>query len=106
MDVTITLGYGAWILLVVAAVAFGLIAQYIGETRTGFEWLVDAVAFFVGAVVASEFIIDFRTIEPVWDQLALVPALGGGLVVGIIVEVVTRLTTGGSYTAHHRPTPA
>ena len=106
MEFSITLGIGAWVLIVAAAVVFGLIAQYVGETRTGFEWLVDAIAFFVGAVVASEFIVDFRTIQPVWDELALGPALAGGLVVGVVVEVVTRLTTGGSYTAHHRPTPA
>jgi hypothetical protein len=47
--------------------------------------------------VASEFIVAWRTFEPVWDGLALVPALLGGLVVGIIVEVATRRLTGGTY---------
>jgi uncharacterized membrane protein YeaQ/YmgE (transglycosylase-associated protein family) len=106
MDLTITLGYGALILIAVAAVAFGVVAQYIGEAGTGFEWLVDAIAFGIGAVVASEFIVDLRAIEPVWDGLALAPAVVGGVILGVLVEVITRLITGGSYTAHHRPTPA
>jgi hypothetical protein len=50
-------------------------------------------------VIASEFIISLRTFEPVWDGLALVPALIGGLVVGLVVEVATRYMTGGRYIA-------
>jgi uncharacterized membrane protein YeaQ/YmgE (transglycosylase-associated protein family) len=101
MDLTISLGIGAWALLIAAAVVFGLIAQFVGETRTGYEWVVDAFAFGIGALIASEFVTSWRTIEPVWDQMALVPALLGGLVVGVIAEVVTRMATGGSYTTHH-----
>jgi uncharacterized membrane protein YeaQ/YmgE (transglycosylase-associated protein family) len=106
MDFTITLGYGAWALMVAAALIFGIVAQYIGETHTGYEWLVDAVAFFAGALIASEFVTAWRTIEPVWDQMALVPALLGGLVLGIVVELVTRFATGGRYTMHHGPMSA
>ena len=83
-----------------AAVLFGLAAQLIGEARSGYEWLVDAIAFGIGALVASEFIVEARTFEPVWEGLALVPALVGGLVVGGVVEVATRMLTGGSYTGH------
>ncbi len=106
MDLTITLGYGAWALLIAAALVFGIVAQYIGETRTGYEWLVDAIAFAIGALVASEFVTAWRAIEPVWDQMALVPALLGGLVLGVVVEVVTRFATGGRYTLHHGPMSA
>jgi len=35
---------------------------------------------------------------PVVDGLALVPALVGGLVVGLAVEIATRYFTGGHYT--------
>jgi hypothetical protein len=35
---------------------------------------------------------------PVVDGLALVPALAGGLVVGLVVEFATRYVTGGHYT--------
>jgi uncharacterized membrane protein YeaQ/YmgE (transglycosylase-associated protein family) len=104
MEFAITLGLGGAILLVVGALVFGVLAQFVGETRTGFEWLVDGVAFGIGALFASEFITSWRTIEPTWDGLALVPALLGGLVVGLIVEVATRYLTGGTYT--HRPMSA
>jgi hypothetical protein len=87
--------------VIAAAIVFGVAAQLIGETRTGFEWLIDAIAFGSGAVVASELIVALQTFEPVWEGLAIVPALVGGLVLGILVEVVTRLVTGGTYV--HRP---
>ena len=98
MEFTIALGVGGAALLIVGAVLFGVIAQFIGETRTGFEWLVDAIAFGIGALVASEFIVALQTAGPVWDGLALMPALIGGLVVGLVVEVATRYLTGGHYT--------
>jgi len=97
MEFAIALGFGGWILLIVGAVVFGGVAQFIGETRTGFEWLVDAIAAVIGAVIASELIVAWRTFEPVWDGLALVPALIGGLVLGVLVEVTTRYMTGGNY---------
>ncbi len=98
MEFAIALGLGGWVLLIVGALVFGAIAQIVGQTRTGFEWLVDAIAAGLGALVASEFIVSWRTIEPTWDGLALVPAVLGGLVVGLIVEVATRFMTGGTYT--------
>jgi uncharacterized membrane protein YeaQ/YmgE (transglycosylase-associated protein family) len=101
MDLAISLSFGGWALLIAAAVVFGLVAQFIGETRTGWEGLIDAVAFGIGALVASEFVVEWRAIQPVWEELALVPALLGGLVVGLIVEVITRLGTGGRYTRQH-----
>jgi hypothetical protein len=61
------------------------------------EWLVDAIAAGVGAIVASEFIVAWQAYGPMFDGLAIVPALAGGLVVGTIVEVATRLATGGTY---------
>jgi uncharacterized membrane protein YeaQ/YmgE (transglycosylase-associated protein family) len=97
MEFAIALGFGGWVLLLVGAIVFGGVAQVIGETRTGFEWLVDAIAAGIGALVASEFIVAWRTFEPTWDGLALVPALLGGIVVGLVVEVATRYMTGGTY---------
>jgi uncharacterized membrane protein YeaQ/YmgE (transglycosylase-associated protein family) len=97
MEFDISLGIGAWVVIALAALGFGVLAQFVGEARTGFEWLVDAVAFGIGALFASEFILGWRTFEPVWDGLALVPALIGGLVVGLVVEIATRLITGGTY---------
>ena len=97
MEFGIELGVGGGILIGLAALAFGVVAQFIGETRTGYEWLVDGIAFAIGAVFASEFITAWRAFEPVWDGVALAPALIGGLVVGVVVEVATRMITGGTY---------
>ncbi len=101
MELAITLGLGGWILLIVGAVVFGVAAQFIGEANTGYEWLVDGIAAAFGAIIASEFIVGLQAFGPVWDGLALVPALVGGVVLGGIVGLVTRYATGGTYT--HRP---
>lgn len=97
MEFAISLGIGGWILLVGGALVLGVIAQFIGAPRTGYEWLITAVAAGVGALFASEFITAWRTFEPVFDGLALVPALVGGLVVGVIADMLTRYSTGGTY---------
>jgi uncharacterized membrane protein YeaQ/YmgE (transglycosylase-associated protein family) len=97
MEFAIDLGLGGWMLLIVGALLFGVIAQFVGETRTGYEWLGDAIAAGIGALVASEFIVALQSIGPVWDGLALVPALAGAVVVGMIVEIATRYMTGGTY---------
>src|SRR6186713_2251723 len=98
MDLVITLGLGGWAILIVGSLIFGGVAQFIGETRTGYEWLVDAIAAGIGALVASEFIVAWQAFGPVIDGLALAPALVGGLALGLIVEVATRMVTGGRYT--------
>jgi uncharacterized membrane protein YeaQ/YmgE (transglycosylase-associated protein family) len=98
MELAIALGIGGWLILLAGALLFGVIAQFVGETRTGYEWLVDGIAAALGAVIASELIISLRTFAPVWDGLALVPALVGGLALGLVVEVATRFMTGGRYT--------
>jgi uncharacterized membrane protein YeaQ/YmgE (transglycosylase-associated protein family) len=97
MEFAISLGLGGWILLIVGALLFGVVAQFVGDTRTGVEWLVDGVAAAIGALAASEFIVSWRAFEPTWDGLALVPALIGGVVIGLVVEVTTRYMTGGTY---------
>ena len=97
MEWTIALGLGGWIVLVAGALIFGVAMQLIGDTRIGFEWVTDAIAAGVGALFASEFITAFQETGPVFDGLALVPALVGGLVVGLIVAVATRFLTGGGY---------
>jgi uncharacterized membrane protein YeaQ/YmgE (transglycosylase-associated protein family) len=97
MEIAFALGLGGWAVLLIGALLFGVLAQFVGETRTGYEWLVDSIGAGVGAVVASEFIIGWRSVEPVFDGLAIVPAVVGGLVLGLIVEVATRYLTGGRY---------
>ena len=98
MELAITLGIAGWLGLFAGALLFGVIAQFVGETRTGYEWLVDGIAAALGAVIASELIISLRTFEPVWDGLAIVPAVIGGLALGLVVELATRYMSGGRYT--------
>jgi uncharacterized membrane protein YeaQ/YmgE (transglycosylase-associated protein family) len=100
MELAISLGLGGWLVLIAGALVFGVIAQFIGETKTGYEWVIDAIAAFAGGLIASEFVISFRAYEPVFDDLALVPAILGGLALGVIVEMATRFMTGGRYTTH------
>lgn len=104
MEFAIALGLGGWVALIAGAIVFGLLAQFIGEARTGYEWLGDAIAAGIGALVASEFIVGWQAFAPVFDGLAIVPALIGGLVVGVVVEVATRYLTGGTYSG--RPVSA
>lgn len=98
MELAISLGIGGWFVLIAGALLFGVLAQFVGETKTGYEWVVDGIAAALGAVIASELIISLRTFEPVWDGLAIVPAVIGGLALGIVVEIATRWLTGGRYT--------
>ena len=97
MEFTFDVGLWSWLILIVGAVVLGIIAQLIGEARFGYEWIVTGIGAFVGAFAASELIIGWRTYEPVFDNLALIPALIGGIVVGIVVAVATRFLTGGKY---------
>ncbi|HEV8282065.1 MAG TPA: hypothetical protein VGQ02_09420 [Candidatus Limnocylindrales bacterium] len=97
MEFNIALGLGAWVLLALGAILFGVAAQSIGEARSGYEWVLGSVGAAFGAIAASEFIVAWRTFEPVWDGLALIPAVVGALVVGVVVDVATRYLTGGTY---------
>jgi uncharacterized membrane protein YeaQ/YmgE (transglycosylase-associated protein family) len=99
-EFSISLGLVGWALIIVGAITLGLVAQFIGEPRFSFEWVVTAIAAGIGALVASEFIVDLRGFEPVYDGLALIPALVGGLIAGIVAAVTTRYVTGGSYLPH------
>ena len=97
MEFAIALEVGGWGVLIVGAVIFGVALQLIGDAEFGYEWVVTAVAAFIGGLAASEFVVDWRAFEPTFGGLAIVPALIGGLVVGLVVEAATRLLTGGSY---------
>jgi hypothetical protein len=98
MELSIALGLVGWLVLIAGAVVFGIAAQFVGEARSPYEWVVDSLAAGFGALAASEFIVGWQATGPVFEGLALVPALVGGLVVGIGVAVVTRFVTGGHYT--------
>jgi hypothetical protein len=98
MELALDLGLGGYVLVLVGGLIFGGAVLLVGEPRTGYEGLVSGIAFGIGAIVASEFVIAFQESGPMFDGLALVPALAGGLVLGVFVEIVTRFVTGGTYT--------
>ena len=102
MELSFDMGAVAITVLGVGAVALGLALQAVGDTRFGWEWAITAVAAFIGGVACSEWIVGFQTFEPVWDGMAVVPAVGGLLVVGVVVDAIIRFTTHGSY-GHHAP---
>lgn len=104
MQFTTDITLADWALLIGSSIVFGLIVQFLGRTETGWQWLGGAIAFFVGALFASEAVMAWTTIEPIWEGVALIPALVGGLVVGILVDLGTRYVTGGS--PFHRPMAA
>lgn len=98
-EFTFQLGLAGLAVLVVGALIFGIVAQLIGERTLGYEWVVTAMGAGIGAFIASEFIVTWQAFAPVFDGLALIPALIGGFVLGIVVAVATRLLTGGHYFA-------
>lgn len=77
------------IILVIGAAVLGLIGQFaIPGARFGYEWIATGVGALVGGYVASE------VINPTgWSDaggLLIVPALVGGVVLGVIVWLVAR----------------
>jgi hypothetical protein len=94
-----TVDMGAWgaLLLLAGAAVIGLAAQLIGDVRFGYHWAVVGIFALLGGLAASEFIVDWRTFAPVWDGLAILPALLGALVVGIVADAIARYGAGGSY---------
>jgi hypothetical protein len=93
MEFTFALGYLGAAVLVVGSIAIGVLYYLIGSPGFGYEWVATAIGAFVGALVVSEFIIGLESFEPVYDGLALIPALAGGLIVGGVVAAVTRFLT-------------
>lgn len=89
----------AWgaLLLVAGAIVIGLIGQALGDVRLAWHWAIVAIFALVGGLAASEFIVDWRAFAPVWEGLALLPALVGGIVVGAVGDVIVRYWSGGSY---------
>jgi uncharacterized membrane protein YeaQ/YmgE (transglycosylase-associated protein family) len=90
-------------LLIGGALVLGIIVQLIGDTRTGFEWLVAGIAALVGGWLGSESFGTASTWGPAVEDFYLLPALIGAVVVGGVVDIVVRTLTGGTYVHHPRP---
>ena len=102
MELTFELGYLGLVVLALGSIAIGVAFYVFGDPHFNYEWLVTAIAAFVGGFVASEFVTAFQGYEPVWDGLALVPALIGGVIVGGVAAGVTRYLTRSQMSAQAR----
>ncbi len=93
----------AALLLVVAALLIGVIAQFIGDVNVSWEWAVIGIAALVGGYLGSEAFGSVSTWGPEIDGFFVLPALIGAVIVGGVVDVVVRMTTAGSYVHQARP---
>jgi hypothetical protein len=90
------IGSTGQIILILFSIGFGAVAQLIvGKERgTPYLWLIGALAWFVGGVVASEVLVGTMTVEeiqPIIEGLAFDEALLGGLVTGVVAVAATWL---------------
>jgi hypothetical protein len=93
----------AAVILVLGAVAIGIVSAVIGDVRTGWEGPIVAVAALVGGYVGSEALGSLSTWGWEFEGLFVWPALIGGVVVGFVADLLTRSLTGGAYVHHPRP---
>jgi len=87
----------AALMLVLGALILGAIAQIIGRVVVGYEWIFTALAALVGGWIGSEALGTLSTWGPEFEGLYVLPAFIGGIVLGGLVDVVVRRSTGGSY---------
>lgn len=96
-DVTYNLEGLGLNILIGFAFGFGAIAQLIiGNRSSSWLWLIGAIGWFVGGLVASEIIVGTMTIDeiqPIVGGLAFDEALLGGLIGGVAALAVTWLVT-------------
>jgi hypothetical protein len=102
MEFTFTLGSVGLAVLIIGSIAVGVVYHFIGTPNTSYEWLVSSIGAFIGGFIASEWVIGFREFAPVYDGVAIVPALLGGLVVGAVVAASTRMLFSPEMTAEAR----
>jgi hypothetical protein len=93
----------AAILLVLGAILVGVIAHIVGDVRTGWEGPVAAVAAVIGGYLGSEAFGTFSTWGYAFEGLYVLPALIGGVILGVAVDALVRYATEGSYASHARP---
>ena len=102
------LGVQGLALLIIPALSFGLVAQLIvWRNGTHWTWLIGAVAWFLGGLLASEVVFGAETTEenlqPIIDGLLWDEALLGGLVTGLVAVVVTWFATRNHQRAEQMP---
>jgi hypothetical protein len=89
-------------LLVAGALVIGAVPLFIGELRTGYEWLATSAAVVAGGWLGSEAFGGISTFGPGFEGLHLVTALVGAMVLGSVADMAVRYMSGGSYTSEPR----
>jgi hypothetical protein len=92
------LGLQGLALLIIPALAFGLVAQLIvWRSATHWMWLIGALAWFIGGLFASEVLFGSETTEenlqPLIDGLLWDEALIGAFLTGVVAVVITWFAT-------------
>jgi hypothetical protein len=93
----------AAIVLVLGAIAVGVVAQLLGDVTTGWEGVIAGIAAGVGGWLGSEAFGTLSTWGYAFDGLYVLPALVGGVVLGFVIDAMVRYSTQGSYVHHARP---
>jgi uncharacterized membrane protein YhhN len=85
------LGLQALAILAGMSLVFGVIAHVVFGRDTRWMWLIGAIGFLIGGLVASEVMFSWATaaeLQPQIDGLSFDEALLGGLVVGVPVVLL------------------
>jgi len=90
---------GEAILLIFGAIVIAAVAQYIGRVSFGYEWVFTGTAALAGGWLGSEAFGTLSTSGPAFEGLYIVPALIGALILGAVVDVMVRFSSGGTYLA-------
>lgn len=87
----------AVLLLIAGALVVGGASYVIGDVTAAFEGILTGLAALAGAYLGSEAFGALSTWGPAFEGLYVVPALIGGIVLGGLVDAITRFATHGSY---------
>jgi uncharacterized membrane protein YeaQ/YmgE (transglycosylase-associated protein family) len=91
------MSFAAALILVVGALIIGVIAEYIGRVQIRYEWIFAALGALLGGWLGSEALGTLSNWGPVFDGMYLLPAVIGGVILGGVVDIAVRFSTGGSY---------
>jgi uncharacterized membrane protein YeaQ/YmgE (transglycosylase-associated protein family) len=86
---TLDMTWLAWGVVILAALVIGVLVQLYLQPKTSYEWLVTGVGAVLGAWLGSE-ITAFATTGPVWENLAIIPAVIGGVIGAAVFEFAAR----------------
>jgi hypothetical protein len=85
------LGIQGLAIVIGTSLTFGLVAQLVAGRGATWMWLLGAAGFFLGALIASEVLFAWATVDdlqPQIDGLSFDEALLGGMIVGIPTVLV------------------